>query len=408
MNQLLDNSTFLEVGEFLVGKTKHTNEASAKKIIDNLLIILHALLVSDEVHFIGDKNTKVHNKNEGVDYLFNKSEASKLILPLKYDRKTEDAKVLTEARTDVLDYMKMRSSKYEESLMEVLFKTIGDDIDIVSLMKGEVNTYLNQGLKHYWNNIGVNPSSSTDAVKLYKEFDKLFGFTEENVNVETLETTYMQVIRVYEDYYKRNYNKAESEILDYPWLPLLSHTIRSQYYITLAAKESVIYNPLGTRKIFSKALLEAGSVSKTNQVRLVDSTIRMNCLGNTLLYVLYKSHFERENFLKTLLNLKHGSNNPVSEISIILKDIIRSDKFKDRKTLMDEIKNDFAKVRRKYQNYQARFAINTTSGICTQTAEEKARLNAEDDRDNDGTGIIQIPGDINAILKQLPIKFFKN
>jgi len=140
-NQLVDNSTIKEVAKVLYAdKNEKINKAA---VVDNLLVVTHAAIVGKKINYISDGRSDIFLKDKYIKNLNNNLD--KKLLPLKYNKLEEDQKVLEEARNDIREYI----DKHSKSFINI-FKA---EIDLTSLMEEEIEMYLGEGFKHYWDNI---------------------------------------------------------------------------------------------------------------------------------------------------------------------------------------------------------------------------------------------------------------
>jgi len=399
-NQLVDNSTIKEVAKVLYAdKNEKINKAA---VVDNLLVVTHAAIVGKKINYISDGRSDIFLKDKYIKNLNNNLD--KKLLPLKYNKLEEDQKVLEEARNDIREYI----DKHSKSFINI-FKA---EIDLTSLMEEEIEMYLGEGFKHYWDNI-TGKDNSKPIVKptgLYNLFDSTFN----NVNISD--------INKIDSFYEKHYKKVFSEIFNeemfnkemikpdvkkFRWLPLLSHIVRSQYYITITTKEDVIYNPLNARKRFSRGLLNTALNSKTNKTSLITND------RNKLLYWsfnhLIKKSKKRTNFLTSLTDLTIGTDkkNPLKDVSEIFGDLTTINHMQkgfEKDSFSKELKKKIKSFDR--ANGTAKNQLDMYEYVTELSEEEKERLFVEDDMSNLGIGTILI-SDNSKLIKDLGYNFNK-
>lgn len=386
-NQLVDNSTFKEVAKFLNNEKREVT--NKKSVIDNILVMTHAAIVGDEINYIESGRNDVFLEDEDIKNL--NETLNKKLSPLQYDKKIEDETILQEARKDIKEYI----LDYGKS-----FNKIFTDVEIEKFMEDEINMYLDESFKHYWKNIGGNPK----PYGLYSAFDNFMNNRfRENTN---------NVFELYNEFYrKKNIIIDLDDVNKYKWLPILSHLVRSQYYITITTKEDVIYNPLNTRKRFSNGILNVALNSAENETYLIKNT-RQNLLHEAFLLILKKAKYNKNDYFKSLIDLlETDKENMIKTINKIYREmsIINFMHNGEEKKHKEKIlKKMTANFNNEYINYSK---IEQSSEYVTKLSEEeKKRINAKDDKDNFGVGTILMLDNtslINVLKYDFDNKFLK-
>jgi len=403
-NQLVDNSTIKEVSHFLFNDSYKINKNNKKGIIDNLLLLTHSAIVGDKINYIEDIRKPAFLEDENILQL--NSFLNKKLFPLQYDKENEDKTILEEAKRDVKEYI-----HYQESFSKIFKK---DNFNIIDLMDEEIKMYLNEGFDHYWTNIGWNKNGEepkpTGLYSLFKyKMDSIFAEVDIK-KIDCLYDTYYKTNRI--ELYRDN-SFMNDTVKEHKWLPLLSHIVRSQYYITIATKEDVYYNPLNTRKYFSNGLLETALNSKENETKLSKNNHRMELLFLVFRHLLEKSNYNRKDYLKTLTDLiETDKENIIKDVSYIYRNIsLLNFMYYDniyKKELEKEILNLMKVFFIKY-NYKEQSDSNKEF-ITKLSEEEKERINTKDDINNFGVGTILITNNekfINKLGGDFNNKFLK-
>jgi len=312
MNQLIDNSTLLEVGEVLVGKKEYntSNKEVVERKVENLFIFLHSLLVGDEIN---NSTLKINSDNIGVKYLLNK----KIINPIKWDWEKEN---------DLLKFVRSKILKEIESgVIELVMKQIADKVDFVTLVSNEISTYLlPEGLNHYWNNIGFENGDSVEAKHIYNSFKDVFKFTlikkGNNHSIHDL-------IILFINEQVKDVAKAKL-IIEWYWLSFLSNVIRAEYYINLARITKTLYSPLATRGLIINELIKD---DLKEDIYILDGNVRENSIFLVFIYILEKTNWNRNLFIDKVLELKKEDaliiefSELLNEISAFKRDEIDDD-----------------------------------------------------------------------------------
>ena len=382
-NQLLDNSTFLEAGELLLGLNldKDDDEHITRRY-NNLLTLMHGLLIGDKLHYVGIRRTSGNKENPGVQYLYEKSPISKIILPFDYaskeEVKREERVLIEDSRNKVLNAPKL----YEE-----VVEHVAEDINILKMLKDELITYaIPEGLKHYWNNVGYSPEESLEeeALKLHRivagAFSRLKVKNSESEDIESINDLADDIVYDLEDLIKENGQKTDN-ILKHKWLAFVSHIVRTGYYISLANLHNVVYSPLGTRGYFAKNILKYDTnIQATSYIN--DKKLKL--LSYTFLYVMKECRFERLSFLDALMQLKNKDNGIVKKVSNKLQDLLLKSEIDEKE--INEIKIDILK-----ETVKPDYHFNEqTIGFTLQKNEERQ-------------GIIHVDEQISLILNKTPL-----
>lgn len=308
MKQILDNSSLKEAGNFLLGNRQY-NDAEQENIkkaifskgIDNLLSLFHALLVDDKICYIP---FKTDNTSDGVKYLKEWLEKNHLLERLSID-KEEANNLLNMSRNKIIS--EIGSGAITGSLKKL---AKNNEISIPTIMEGEIRNYFDEGLEHYGHNIGIDNIYSKTGEHIYKKFKQSFYTVfDEGSLINDLEIII-----------KNKYNNSEkqSKMLSGYWWAFISHLVRSEYYIQIANFENRLYVPLDTRKYFIKNLLED---DPDNEVYIYNEKDSIKILVEAFWFVLEKSEWDMQNFLKVTLDLKHDTKSEIQKFALLLKQL---------------------------------------------------------------------------------------
>ena len=285
MNQLIDNSTLLEVGEILTNINDY--DSSNKEIIErkteNILIFLHALLIGNEIK---NSDLKINRNNEGIKYLLNKN----IITPIDWNWKKEN---------DLLKFVRNKIQiEIETGVIESIMKKVSQKVDFVALINDEISTYLlPEGLNHYWNNIGFEDGNSEEAKYLYSSFKKVFSF------IFTKKLNKPSIHEIIAQYIRNKVSDIDKVNLITEWylLSFLSNIIRAEYYINLARITKTLYSPLATRGLIINELIKD---DPKEDVYILEGNIRGNSLFLVFIYILEKINWDKKKFIDKVIELK--------------------------------------------------------------------------------------------------------
>ncbi len=285
MNQLIDNSTLLEVGEILADIKSY--DSSNKEIIErkteNILTFLHALLIGNEIN---NSDLKINRNNEGIEYLLDKN----IIKPIRWNWEKED---------NLLKFVRNKIKiEIESGVIESVMKKISQKVDFVTLVNDEISTYLlPEGLNHYWNNIGFEDGNSEEAKHLYSSFKNSFSF------IFTKKSNKPSIHEMIVQFIKEKVSDKDKANLISEWylLSFLSNLIRAEYYINLARITKTLYSPLATRGLIINELIKD---DPREDIYILDGNIRGNSLFLVLIYILEKTNWNKKMFIDKVLELK--------------------------------------------------------------------------------------------------------
>lgn len=323
MIQIIDNSTILEAGEFLIGIKKFSpdNIEAVERRVENLLILLHALLIGDKIKHSA---LKIDKNNKGVQYLTEQTLTKYIIEPLDWNWNKEN---------ELLSFVRQKiKNEIDTGILQPVIIDLANKVNLSMLVADEIRTYLlPEGLNHYWKNIGFENGDSNEAIELYQSFKDLFSFTLESKNQEL--SIHQEIVNFIKSTVK-NIDQS-NRIIEWYWLSFLSNVIRAEYYINLARINKSLYSPLATRRIIIEALIQD---DPKDEVYIIQNDERTESLFLAFQYILSQSNYRRERFIETLLTLKNQENNIINQISKLLI------KINSNGVIKQEIRDEFINI----------------------------------------------------------------